>query len=72
MVVTSKVVLQLYLHIIENYVKNIDNIDTLGVEIPWLLQSKSYLKIISIPYFTHDNLQEYLSLGDVENIIKQN
>ena len=71
-VVTSKVVLQSDLYIIENYVKNIDNIDTLGIEVSWLLQSKSYLKIIGIPYFSHDNLQECLSSEDIENIIKQN
>jgi len=34
MVVTSKVALQSDLHIIENYVKNVDNIDTSDVEVP--------------------------------------
>jgi len=72
MVVTSKVVLQLDLHIIENYVKNVDDIDTSNVEVSQLLQSKFYLKIIGIPYFSHDNSQKCLSLGDIENIIKQN
>ena len=72
MVVTSKVALQSDLHIIKNYVKNIDNIDTSGVEVPQLPQSKSHLKIIGIPYFPHDNSQEHLFSGDVENIIKQN
>ena len=72
MVVTSKVVLQLDLHIIENYVKNVDDIDTSNVEVSQLLQSKFYLKIIGIPYFSHDNSQKCLSSGDIENIIKQN
>jgi len=72
MVVTSKVALQSDLHIIKNYVKNIDNIDTSGVEVPQLPQSKSHLKIIGIPYFPHDNSQEHLFSEDVENIIKQN
>ena len=72
MVVTSKVVLQLDLHIIENYVKNVDDIDTSNVEVSQLLQSKFYLKIIGIPYFSYDNSQKCLSSGDIENIIKQN
>jgi len=72
MVVTSKVVLQLDLHIIKNYIKNIANIDTSGMEVPRLLQSKFYLKIIGIPYFPHDNSQKHLSSGDIKNIIKQN
>jgi len=72
MVVTSKVVLQLDLHIIKNYIKNIANIDTSGMEVPRLLQSKFYLKIIGIPYFSHDNSQKRLSSGDIKNIIKQN
>jgi len=72
MVITSKVALQSDLHIIENYVKNVDNIDTSDVEVKELPQFKSYLKIIDIPYFPHDNSQECLSLGNIENIIKQN
>ena len=54
-VVTNKVALQSDLQIIENYVKNIDNIDISGIEVPWLPQSKFYLKIIGISYFSHDN-----------------
>ena len=70
--VTSKVALQSDLHIIENYIKNIDDIDSLSVEVLQLLQFKFYLKIISIPYFPHDISQKHLSLSNVENIIKQN
>ena len=51
MMVTSKVALQLDLHIIKNYVKNVNDINISGIEVPQLLQSKSYLKIIGIPYF---------------------
>ena len=40
---------------------------TSGVEVPRLLQSKSYLKIIGIPYFPH-NSQEHLSSEDVLRI----
>ena len=71
-VITNKVILQLDLHIIKNYVKNVDNIDISGIKVPQLPQSKFYLKIIGIPYFPHDNSQEHLSSGDIENIIKQN
>ena len=60
-VVTCKVASQSDLYIIENYVKNVDCIDISGIEVPWLLQSKSYLKIIGIPYFPYDNSQEHLS-----------
>ena len=72
MVVTSKVAAQSYLLIIKNYVKNVHDIDSLNVEVSWLLQSKFYLKLISIPYFPHDKSQECLSSSDIENIIKQN
>ena len=60
------------LQIIEQYVKNSNDINALQVEVPQLLQSKSYLKIISIPYFLHSNSQDYLTSSDVKNIIKQN
>jgi len=72
MVVTSKVAVQLDLLIIKNYIKNIDNIDSLNVKVPQLLQSKSYLKIIDISYFPHDKSQKHLSSSNVENIINQN
>ena len=72
MVVTNKVSLQSDLQIIEQYVKNADNIDALQVEVPWLLQSKSYLKIIGILYFPHNNSQDQLTSSDVKEIIKQN
>ena len=64
-VITSKVVLQLDLLIIENYIKDMDNIDSLSIEVSWLLQSKSYLKIIGIPYFSHDKSQECLSSSNI-------
>jgi len=70
MVVTNKVALQLDLQIIKHYVKNIDNINSLCIEVSQLPQSKSYLKIIGILYFPHDNSQDYLTFSNVENIIK--
>jgi len=71
-VVTNKVAVQSDLYIIENYIKKTDDIDTTNIDILRLPQSKSYLKIIGIPYFPHDNLNEHLTSNKVEDIIKQN
>jgi len=73
-VVTNKVSLNSDLLTIEKYVKNLENIDFTQVKTPQLLQSKSYLKIIGIPYYPHRsyNSQEHLSSKDVKDIIKQN
>ena len=72
MVVINKITIQLDLYILKNYMKNVNNINSLNMEVPWLSQSKSYLKIIGIPYFSYDKSQECLSSSDVEQIIKQN
>jgi len=71
-VVANKVLLPSDLLIIENYIKNLENIDFSQVNTPCLLQSKSYLKIIGISYYFHGNMQDRLSLQDVELVIKQN
>ena len=71
-VVINKVAVQLDLYIIENYIKNVDDIDSLDMEVLRLPKSKFYLKIIGITYFPHDKSQKYLSSSDVEHIIKQN
>jgi len=55
MAITNKVSLQLDLQIIKQYIKNSNDIDAFQVEVPYLPQSKSYLKIIGIPYFPHSN-----------------
>jgi len=72
MVVTNKVSMQSDLQIIEKYIKNLDDIDALQVEVPCLPQSKSFLKIIGIPYFLHGNYQDCLTSNNVETLIKQN
>ena len=64
-VVTNKVLLSSNLLIIEKYVKNSENIDSFH-----LLQSKFYLKIIGIPYYSHRNLQDHLSSSNVKTVIK--
>ena len=71
-IVTNKVSQASDLTTIENYVKNSESIDSSQVDTPRLSQSKSYLKIIEIPYFPNGNLQDHLSASDVETIIKQN
>jgi len=71
-VVTNKVSLFLDLLMIENYVKNSENIDSPQVDTPHLPQSKFYLKIIGIPYYPHGNMQDHLLSQDVGLVIKQN
>ena len=71
-IITNKVSQQSDLQIIDQYIKNSNNINTLQVEEPHLLQSKSYLKIISIPFFSHGNSQDRLTPSNVKLILKQN
>jgi len=72
MVVTDKVSQPSDLITIEKYIKNSESIDSTQVDTPHLPQSKSYLKIIRIPYFPNGNLQDCLKATDVETIMKQN
>ena len=71
-IVTNKVAQQSDLSIIDHYVKNSNDINTLQVEDSRLPKSKSYLKIIGILFYPHENSQEKLSSSDVETILKQN
>jgi len=71
-VITSKVSQQSDLLIIDQYVKNSNDINTLQVEEPRLPKSKSYLKIISIPFYPYDNFQKRLTSSNIETILKQN
>ena len=71
-VITNKVMVQFDFYIIKNYVKKVDDIDIINVDAPCLPQSKFYLKIIGIPYFSHNSSNEYLILNDIKGIIKQN
>ena len=71
-VITNKVVIQSNLYIIENYIKKVNDIDIININTPCLPQSKSYLKIIGIPYHPHDSSNEHLIPNNVEGIIKQN
>ena len=71
-VITNKVAQQSDMSIINNYVKNSNDINSLQVDEPHLLKSKSYLKITSIPFFSHSNSQERLTSDNIEAILKQN
>jgi len=54
-VVTNKVSQQSDLQIIDQYVKNSSDINAFQVDELCLPQSKSYFKIIGIPFFPHGN-----------------
>ena len=71
-VVTCKVTFPSDLQLIKNYIKNIKYIDAAGVDVPCLPQSKSYLKIIDILYYPHDDPSICLSSNNIKVIIKQN
>jgi len=70
-IITYKIASTYDLQVIKNYVKSVNCIDTTSVEVPCLLQSKSYLKIIGILYYQEDSLNP-ITLKVVEDIIKQN
>ena len=70
-IITNKIVSDLKLQIIKRYIKNINSIEDKGVNVPQLPQSKSYLKIIGIPYLREDTNTSITS-DMVEDIIKKN
>jgi len=71
-IITNKVAQQSDLTIINQYVKNSSDINALQVEELRLPKSKSYLKIIGIPFYPHGNSQDRLTLADIETILQQN
>ena len=70
-ITTNKVASVLDLQTIKKYVKNIYNIELNHVESPRLSQSKSFLKIIGIPYIL-EFTNICISTEEVEKIIKEN
>jgi len=58
--------------LIDQYIKNSNDVNALQVDKLWLLKSKSYLKIIGIPYYPHNNSQEHLISNDIKMVLKQN
>ena len=70
-IVTNKVALSLNLQVIENYVKNVENVNLEYIEAPRLPQLKFYLKIICIPYLM-ENTNIPIMSDFIESIIKSN
>ena len=64
-IVTNKVASALELQTIKSYVKNANWINADRVEVSRLPQSKSYLKIIDIPY-----LQENINTSIISSVVK--
>ena len=67
-ITTNKVAFLLDLSIIENYIKNIDVIETKDIMALYLPQFKSYFKIIGIPYIKKGT-NSPINSSDVEKII---
>ena len=70
-IITNKVATSLDLQIIKRYVKNTNQINSDNVKTPQLPQSKSYLKIIGIPYLLK-NTNTPMMTDVVETIIRNN
>ena len=70
-IITNKVISPLNLQTIEKYIKSSNNIEANKVKVPWLSQSKLYLKIIGISYLL-ENTNTPISADVVESIIKSN
>ena len=71
-IITNKVSQQSDLQIINQYVKNSNDINALQIEEPCFPQSKLYLKIIGILFFSHGNAQDHLMSSNIKTILKQN
>ena len=72
-VIVNKIAQQSDISIIDKYIKNSNDINSLQVEDARLPMSKSYLKITGILYYPYsDNRQTKLSSDDIQNILKQN
>ena len=70
-IATNKIVLPSDLQVIENFVKNVENINLKNIEASRLPQSKSYLEIIDIPYYL-ENTNIPITSDFVELVIKAN
>jgi len=65
-IMTNKIATFSDLNIMEKYMKELNDIDLNNIMSPRLLQSKSYLKILDIPYFLEDT-----NLSVMPDIIKR-
>ena len=67
-ITTSKLANDLNLTTIENYLKNMQNVDSNSIESPHLPKSKSYMKIIGLPYKI---TQDVISPDFIEGVLKE-
>jgi len=67
-ITTSKLANNLNLATIENYLKNMQNVDSSSIESPRLPKSKSYMKIIGLPYKIN---QDVISSDFIEGVLKE-
>jgi len=70
-IVTNKVALPSDLQTIENFVQNMENVNSEDIKFPRLSQFKSYLKIIDILFYIK-NTNVLISSDFVESVIKSN
>ena len=68
-IVVNKIAQPPDLTIIDQFIKNSNDVNTLQVEESRLPKSKSYLKIIGIPFYPHANLQDRLTSADIKIIL---
>ena len=67
--VSNKVVVQSDISIISNHIKNASNMNANNIWEGWLLQSKSYLKILGLPYLI-ENINTPIDAEVAKSIIK--
>ena len=67
-ITTSKPANDLNLATIEKYLKSIQNVDSDSIESPYLPKSKSYMKIIGLPYKIN---QDIISPDFIEGVLKE-
>ena len=68
-ITTNKVASQSDLSAIENYIKNVNTVNLEDIMSSYLFQSKSYFKIINIPYFM-ENTNISINSSVIKSIIK--
>jgi len=68
-ITTNQVALASDMNIMENYIKESTNVNTNEVSVLHLPQSKSYLKILGIPYLTNNGTS--IACNQIEEVIKR-
>jgi len=68
-IITNKAAVVSDLSIIKKYIKDVKNIDLENISSPYLPQSKSYLKILGIPYLM-GNSNLFIISDIIEEVLK--